>query len=182
MGGHFLLLDDDQVFAQTLARGLTRRGFQVQVCHDGAAALACAAQQEFAFVSVDLHLEQDSGLQWIGKLRQALPGAKILVLTGYASIATTVQAIKAGADNYLPKPANIDTILAALQNAAPALEPEPAAQALPAATPLSVRRLEWEHIQRVLAEHQGNISSAARAMNMHRRTLQRKLGKKPLAE
>lgn len=178
----FLLLDDDAVFAQTLARGLTRRGFEVQICSSGEQALALAQQQSFDLVSVDLHLGQDSGLQWIGPLRQALPNARMLVLTGFASIATTVQAIKAGADNYLPKPANLDSILSALQVGAQG-EAEAATGDYEnlSSTPLSVRRLEWEHIQRVLAEHDGNISSAARALNMHRRTLQRKLGKKPLA-
>ena len=182
----FLILDDDPIFAQSLERGLRRRGFEVQVCHDGAAAVAAAQSQVFDLVSVDLHLVQDSGLQWLPALRLALPQARILILTGYASIATTVQAMKAGADNYLPKPANIDSILSALR-AEDNPAPSTTMSATPAdedelAGPMSVRRLEWEHIQRVLQEHEGNISQAARALNMHRRTLQRKLGKKPMAE
>lgn len=173
----FLVLDDNEVFAATLSRMLNRRGFAAAVAHNGADALALAGQTAFRYVTVDLHLQQDSGLQWIAPLRERLPAARILVLTGYASIATTVQAIKLGADNYLAKPANVDSILSALQS-------DPASDAaldLDAA-PLTVDRLEWEHIQRVLAEHQGNISSTARALNMHRRTLQRKLGKKPVAK
>ena len=171
----FLVLDDNEVFAATLARMLNRRGYHAVVAHNGKDALALARETAFHYLTVDLHLQQDSGLQWIAPLRELLPEARILVLTGYASIATTVQAIKLGADNYLAKPANLDSILSALQDDA----------VLPAthdAAPLSVERLEWEHIQRVLSEHQGNISSTARALNMHRRTLQRKLGKKPSPE
>lgn len=172
----FLILDDDAVFSATLARSLTRRGFDTTVAHTGEAALNAAQTISFDFVTIDLHLEKDSGLQWIGALRQALPEASMLVLTGYASIATTVQAIKLGADDYLAKPANVDSILSALQGSAPG---EPGAGAAAPPVPLSVDRLEWEHIQRVLAEHEGNISSTARALNMYRRTLQRKLAKKP---
>jgi len=173
----FLVLDDNEVFSATLARMLNRRDFDAAVAHDGAQAVAMAGQTAFQYVTVDLHLQQDSGLQWIAPLRKRLPEARILVLTGYASIATTVQAIKLGADNYLAKPANVDSILSALQmDATEEISMEVGT------APLTVDRLEWEHIQRVLAEHQGNISSTARALNMHRRTLQRKLGKKPAAK
>ncbi|MQR00550.1 response regulator transcription factor [Glaciimonas soli] len=175
----FLILDDNEVFATTLARALNRRGFATTMVDTGQQALTAAELTAFTFVTIDLQLAEDSALQWIAPLRQQLPQARLLVLTGYASIATTVQAIKAGADNYLAKPANVDSILSALQhdaaNAENTLSPV-------AATPLSVERLEWEHIQRVLAEHQGNISSTARALNMHRRTLQRKLAKRPVAQ
>ena len=174
----FLVLDDDEVFSTTLARSLGRRGFETTVAHTGEQALRAAALTAFDFVTIDLHLENDSGLQWIGPLRKALPQAAMLVLTGYASIATTVQAIKLGADDYLAKPANVDSILSALKAS---LETEGIIDAAGPPVPLTVDRLEWEHIQRVLAEHDGNISSTARALNMHRRTLQRKLGKKPAA-
>jgi two-component system response regulator RegA len=178
MTERFLILDDNEVFAETLARSLTRRAFSVTIAHDGAAALAAAAAGDYRYVTIDLHLAQDSGLQWIAPIRAALPQARILVLTGYASIATTVKAMKLGADNYLGKPVNVDSILSALQDTTVAAD----ANAPHDATPLTVDRLEWEHIQRVLSEHQGNISSTARALNMHRRTLQRKLGKKPAPE
>ncbi len=178
MTSTFLILDDDAVFSATLARSLTRRGFDTTVAHTGEQALAAAAATAFDFVTIDLHLEKDSGLQWIVPLRKALPNASMLVLTGYASIATTVQAIKLGADDYLAKPANVDSILSALQASAPG---EPVPDTPTPAVPLSVDRLEWEHIQRVLAEHDGNVSSTARALNMYRRTLQRKLAKKPTA-
>ena len=173
----FLILDDNEVFASTLARMLNRRGFDAIVTLDGAQALAAARSTTFQYVTVDLHLQHDSGLQWIAPLRSLLPQARMLVLTGYASIATTVQAIKLGADNYLAKPANVDSILSALQS-----DDAPGASMELETTPLTVERLEWEHIQRVLTEHQGDISSTARALNMHRRTLQRKLGKKPAAK
>lgn len=176
MKPRFLILDDNEVFAATLARSLTRRGFDTTVAQTGAEALQAASQAAFGFVTIDLHLEQDSGLQWIAPLRQLLPQARLLVLTGYASIATTVQAVKLGADDYLAKPANVDSILSALKCDSTGSRAETAA----APIPLTVDRLEWEHIQRVLAEHQGNVSSTARALNMHRRTLQRKLGKKPV--
>ena len=175
MKPRFLILDDNEVFATTLARSLTRRGFDMVVAHSGQEALDAAANTVFDYVTIDLHLAQDSGLQWIASLRRALPQAKLLVLTGYASIATTVQAIKAGADDYLSKPANVDSILSALK--CDAVDGEAPADA---SAPFTVDRLEWEHIQRVLAEHQGNVSSTARALNMHRRTLQRKLGKRPV--
>lgn len=173
-----LVLDDDEVFSATLARSLCRRGFEATVAHTGEQALRAAASTAFDFVTIDLHLAKDSGLQWIVPLRKALPHASMLVLTGYASIATTVQAIKLGADDYLAKPANVDSILSALKACQ---DGDGAADAAGPPVPLTVDRLEWEHIQRVLAEHDGNISSTARALNMHRRTLQRKLGKKPVA-
>jgi two-component system response regulator RegA len=178
MKPRFLILDNNEVFAATLARSLQRRGFDTVVAHSGGAALQAAAAAAFDYVTIDLHLEQDSGLQWIASLRQALPRARMLVLTGYASIATTVQAVKLGADDYLAKPANIDSILSALQAGQTTAPAQPNNETVP----LSVERLEWEHIQRVLSEHDGNISSTARALNMHRRTLQRKLGKKPSAK
>lgn len=176
MKPRFLILDDNEVFAATLARSLTRRGFDTTVALTGAEALQAATQVVFEYVTIDLQLAQDSGLQWIAPLRQVLPQARLLVLTGYASIATTVQAVKRGADDYLAKPANVDSILSALQCDSAGTQVEAAA----APIPFTVDRLEWEHIQRVLAEHQGNVSSTARALNMHRRTLQRKLGKKPV--
>jgi two-component system response regulator RegA len=172
----FLVFDDDEVFSATLARSLARRGFDTTVAHTGERALHAASCIGFDFVTIDLHLAKDSGLQWIVPLRKALPHARLLVLTGYASIATTVQAIKLGADDYLAKPANVDSILSALKADSESGRTEPSV-ILP--VPLTVDRLEWEHIQRVLAEHQGNISSTARALNMYRRTLQRKLAKKP---
>ncbi len=171
----FLIVEDDVIFSQILMRALKRRGITAYIAHSGEEALTLTQQHCFDYITVDLHLENDSGLHWIASLRAALPEAKILVLTGYASITTAVQAVKLGADNYLAKPANVEAILNALDAAVQVDKFDE--QSLP--EPMSVGRLEWEHIQRILAEHEGNVSSTARALNMHRRTLQRKLLKRP---
>ena len=172
MSQRLLLVDDDEVFTRTAARVLERRGFAVSVAHDAATALL-SADAALPYAVVDLMLGAESGLDLVPRLRALNPAMRILVLTGYASIATAVKAMKLGADNYLAKPADAAAILAALTG-----ETAKADEATEA--PLSVDRLEWEHIQRVLAEHEGNISATARVLNMHRRTLQRKLMKKPV--
>lgn len=170
-----LVVDDDAVFAETLANALARRGHEVAVAADGETALA-PRQWPFDAAVLDLRLAADSGLRLIPPLIAAYPRIRILLLTGYASIATAVEAIKLGAVHYLPKPAGVDEILQALGR----IEGDPDAAA-PGA-PMSVDRLEWEHIQKVLAEHDGNLSATARALKMHRRTLQRKLAKRPVRE
>jgi two-component system response regulator RegA len=142
---------------------------------DGVAALAMAEQAQWDAAVLDLRLAQESGLDLIVPLRQRQPGLRILLLTGYASIVTAVEAIKLGAVDYLPKPASVEAILAVLECDLPNNTTTETANA-----PMSVNRLEWEHIQRVLAEHDGNISATARALKMHRRTLQRKLMKHPV--
>ena len=119
----------------------------------------------------------DSGLVLIEKLIELDPNTRIVMLTGYASIATAIEAIKLGAIHYLAKPCDADDVVAALNKSI-----EGDSSLLVSESPLTVNRLEWEHIQRVLAEHQGNISSTARALKMHRRTLQRKLSKHPSKE
>ncbi len=176
MAEHFLIVDDDPAFTRVLARAMTRRGFVTQVARNVEQALELAHQQMPDYASVDLKMEGPSGLTLIPQLRALNPNMRLLVLTGYASIATTVDAIKAGADNYLPKPADADQILKALQTDS---EHDQVESEIPD-TPLSVNRLEWEHIQKVLHEHEGNISATARALGMHRRTLQRKLAKHPV--
>lgn len=168
-----LLVDDDTVFATVTARVLGRRDFQVLVAHDQDQALDLAQRHRITHAIVDLKLGNDSGLNLLAPLRRLLPDARIVVLTGYASIPTTVEAIKRGADNYLTKPLDTSTLLTALYESGES--PPPLAD-----SPISLRRLEWEHIQRVLDEHDGNITQAARALGMHRRTLQRKLAKKPV--
>jgi two-component system, response regulator RegA len=168
-----LLVEDDAVFAQVLSKALAARGLDVTHVPSCQAALHIARRQAFAAAVLDLKLEGETTLSLIPVLKTLHPDMRIVMLTGYASIQTAVEATKLGATQYLPKPASVDEILAALSNAA-------ANPAIPVtAQPLSVDRLEWEHIQRVLAEHHGNISATARALNMHRRTLQRKLAKKP---
>ena len=169
-----LIVEDDEVFAGVLAKSLAAHGLEVQVSGNVEQALALARQHAFATAILDLKLAGETSLALIPQLKVLHPQLRILMLTGYASIQTAVEAIKLGATNYLPKPATTAEILAALQS-------EQGNPDLPVAEqPLSVNRLEWEHIQRVLAEHGGNISATARALNMHRRTLQRKLAKKPV--
>lgn len=174
--GALLLVDDDPVFCRVLAQALTRRGFQVDVAQTVAGAVAAAKRRVPAYAVVDLRLGEDSGLPLVQQLLTIHGGMRIVVLTGYASIATAVEAIKLGAVHYLAKPADADEIVGALGRE------EADAAVAPAANPPSVKRLEWEHLQRVLQAHGGNISATARALRMHRRTLQRKLGKRPVKE
>lgn len=171
----YLVVDDDVTFAEVLARTLGRRGHRVYTAHDAATAVALCAAHQPARAIVDLKLEHSSGLHLIGQLRALAPDIAIVILTGYSSISTTVDAIKLGATNYLCKPASSDEIIAAFSATA-----EASAESALELAPPSVGRLEWEHIQRVLKEHNGNISATARALGMHRRTLQRKLGKRPV--
>jgi two-component system response regulator RegA len=169
-----LLVDDDATFCAVLARAMTRRGFEVTLAHsvEQAMPLIDASPPEYAVV--DLKMGNASGLMLVKRLHELDSATRIVVLTGYASIATAVEAIKLGATQYLQKPANADEIVAAFGHTA---RPDAPLNA----QPTSVDRLEWEHIQRVLHAHQGNISATARALNMHRRTLQRKLGKPPVS-
>lgn len=171
-----LLVDDDPVFCRVLAQALLRRGFEVDVAQTAAEALAAALHRVPTCAVVDLRLGEDSGLPLVQRLLALRETMRIVVLTGYASIATAVEAIKLGAVHYLAKPADADEILAALgcQKAN--------TEVVPPAHPTSVKRLEWEHLQRVLKAHGGNVSATARALRMHRRTLQRKLGKRPSKE
>ncbi|HEU0195775.1 MAG TPA: response regulator transcription factor [Nevskiaceae bacterium] len=173
-----LLAEDDAVFARTLGRALERRGFDVSIAHDAATAETQAASLYPRYAVVDLKLGDDSGLALIPVLRAGVPGIRILLLTGYASIATAVEAIKRGAYDYLAKPVDADTVVRALLGD----EGDTAPRVDVPATPLALRRLEWEHIQRTLAECGGNVSEAARRLGMHRRTLQRRLYKRPVSE
>ena len=172
---HWLIVDDDATFTATLARGLQRHGHICQQAHNGAMALQLATSTTPDCVVLDLRLGDESGLALLPALRAQLPLAKIVVLTGFASIATAVRAVKDGADDYLPKPVLLRELLARFD----ALRSTAASEL--DATTMSPRRLEWEHIQRVLSECDGNISAAARRLGMHRRTLQRKLNKRPTA-
>lgn len=177
MTGHtdkILLVDDDPVFTGVMARGFRRRGFLTRACGDAEEALAACAGFQPSHILLDLNMPGTSGLVILPRLLAAAPRARLVVLTGYSSIVTAVDATKAGAVNYLCKPATIDEILHAFsgQSGAPGA-------AIPS-EPISVERLEWEHIQRVLQDHDGNISATARALGMHRRTLQRKLQKRPV--
>ena len=173
MSMKLLIVEDDVDFATALSRGMRKRGFEVMLAHDAAQAEAAAATFGPSHAIVDLKLPGESGLTVVAMLAARTPAPAIVVLTGYASIATAVEAVRLGARHYLAKPADADEILAAL------LRDQPDANLAIHPEPLSVARLEWEHIQKVLNEHDGNISATARALKMHRRTLQRKLEKNP---
>jgi two-component system response regulator RegA len=172
-----LLVDDNAAFLGVLARAFRRRGYTVIEASDAASAITRATEgMPPDLAVVDLKLPDRSGLEVVAELHRLHPDLRIVVLTGYASIATAVQAVKLGAVQYLPKPATPDEIAAAFGSA-------DGIDGIPIASdPPSVARLEWEHIQTVLAQHDGNISATARALKMHRRTLQRKLAKRPVAE
>lgn len=169
-----LLVDDDQILGQVLERALTRRGFSVSLADSVSAGLQLAEQGEPAFAVLDLKLGDGSGLALVSALRSRFPAVRILMLTGYASLATAVEAIKLGADDYLAKPVDADQIVQALRG-----ERETSERSAQGDEAMSIHRLEWEHIQRVLQDVEGNISEAARILGMHRRTLQRKLSKRP---
>ena len=175
-----LLVDDDATFMRVLARALTSRGFNVITASTLAEARTLTRQQRPRYCVLDLKLGEENGLRLIPELHTLVPDLRVLLLTGYASIATAVEAIKRGAHDYLAKPVDADAVVRALldgdaegDDAEPPEAPE---------QPLALRRLEWEHIQRVLTDCDGNISETARRLGMHRRTLQRKLSKHPVRE
>lgn len=170
-----LVADDDERLRPRLARALEKRGFDCAEAESGERALEVAAARAPDYAVVDLRMPGMSGLELVKALKAGYPDCIIVVLTGYGSIATAVDAVKLGATHYLPKPADADDILAAFERAelppdtAPDFEHE-----VP-----SLARAEWEHINRVLADCDGNISKAARLLGVHRRSLQRKLAKYP---
>ncbi len=167
-----LLVDDDITFCKVLKSALTKRGFSVSVAHSVEQALPMAEANPPEFAVLDLKMNGVSGLVLVEKLHELDPHTRIVMLTGYANIATAVEAIKLGATQYLAKPANADEIVAAFKHIPDGNTPLPIETAF-------IKDITWEHIQRVLHEHDNNISATARALNMHRRTLQRKLAKPP---
>ena len=170
-----LIVDDDQAFRRRLARAFEDRGYDASTAGDYDEAIALARAESPELAVVDLKMPGRSGLELVQALRSIDPATKIVVLTGYGSIATAIDAVRLGATYYLPKPADADDIVAAFaRGEAPPLEPpEPDYQAP------SLARAEWEHINRVLSDCAGNISEAARRLGIHRRSLQRKLQKYP---
>ena len=172
-----LLVEDDAVFARTLLRSFERRGYAVEHLAGPAGLDEVVARFRPSHAVVDLRLGGASGLAVVERLHGIAPAAVIVVLTGFASIATAVQAVKLGATNYLSKPANTDDIEAAFEAEASAALGEPDEAARPSA---SLRTVEWEHIHQALADADFNVSEAARRLGMHRRTLARKLGKRHL--
>jgi two-component system response regulator RegA len=165
-----LIVDDDAPLSSRLARAMERRGFVDAVADGKASGIAAATDQKPAFAVVDLRLADGNGLDVVAALRTARPAARIIMLTGYGNIATAVAAIKAGAIDYLPKPADADAVERALLTTGAVLPPPPE-------DPMSADRVRWEHIQRVFEQCERNVSETARRLKMHRRTLQRILSK-----
>jgi len=169
-----LLVDDDETFCNVLKSALEKRNYEVLIATNVTDGIFLAEKNLPEYAVIDLRIGYESGLEMVKKLISLDGNTQIVMLTGFASIATAVEAIKLGATHYLTKPANADEIAAALH------KNEGDSSVLISENPLSIKRLEWEHLQKVLMQHDGNISAAARAMNMHRRTLQRKFDKKPV--
>jgi two-component system, response regulator RegA len=173
---HLLIIDDDETYREVLTRSLTRRGFVVAHAANGQEGLECCRANLPEYILLDLNLSGKSGLNLIQPLLAIVPEVRIVILTGYASIQTAVGALKLGASQYLPKPASIGDIIKAL------LDEGVDISDMPEQDRMTVQHLEWEYIQRTLVEHGGNIAATARALKMHRRTLQRKLAKRRPAE
>lgn len=173
---NYLVVDDDSIFADALARGLRRKGLNTSVANDVQSAIEKIRSSDIQRVILDLKIGQDSGLKLLPVIKQTAPDTEVVLLTGYSSIPTAVEAIKLGAIQYLCKPVDIDEILRAFNIEKIDRQEETSLRE----APHSVDRLEWEHIQSVLMKNDGNISATARALGMHRRTLQRKLQKRPV--
>jgi two-component system response regulator RegA len=167
-----LVVEDNEALRHRLIRAFEDRGYEVRGAANVAEAEAVASEEEPELVLLDLQMPDGNGLDLIPKLKND-PATKIVVLTGYGSIATAIEALRRGATHYLTKPADADEILAAFDRTTDA------AQETPPLQPMSLDRVEWEHINRVLVECDNNISEAARRLGLHRRSLQRKLSKYP---
>lgn len=165
-----LIVDDDTPFRDRLTRSMEKKGFYVESFSNVNECLKKCEQELFDYAIVDMRLEDGSGLELIQQLKKLSPSTKCLLLTGYGNIATAVAAIKTGAIDYLPKPAEVDQIYDALTNSEEILPPPPE-------NPMTADRIRWEHIQRVFILCKRNVSETARRLRMHRRTLQRILNK-----
>lgn len=174
-----LIVDDDEVYRNRLARAFVDRGYDVRTAGDYDAAVARATEDSPELAVVDLKMPGRSGLELVKALTEIDPATKIVMLTGYGSIATAIDAVRLGATYYLSKPADADDIIGAFaRGEAPPLDPPPPGAGGDYKAP-SLARAEWEHINRVLSDAGGNISEAARRLGIHRRSLQRKLQKYP---
>ncbi len=171
----FLIVDDDERFRERLARAFAARGFDVRAAASAAEALELARAESPECAVIDLKMPGTDGLSLLAELKKIDETTRVVILTGYGSIATAVEATRLGATNYVPKPADVDDILAAFERG----EADPLAPSARAYTAPSLARTEWEHINRVLADCGGNITRAARQLGIHRRSLQRKLQKYP---
>ncbi len=170
MNKSLLVVDDDLPFRERLSRSMEKKGFEVYSADSFASAVEIIEKQNYDYAIVDMRLTDGSGLELIKKMQTKSPGTKSLLLTGYGNIATAVAAIKSGAIDYLPKPAEVDQIYDALTNSKEVLPPPPE-------NPMTADRIRWEHIQRVFVQCNRNVSETARRLRMHRRTLQRILNK-----
>ena len=166
-----LLVDDDAPLRRSLERAMDRRGFHVVAAESLKEGMNLAHSIKPDYAVIDLRLEDGSGIDLVKRLRELHPQAKVVILTGYGNIATAVAAIKAGAMDYLAKPADADDVINALLSSGSSLPPPPQ-------NPMSADRVRWEHIQRVFEQCNRNVSETARRLNMHRRTLQRILNKR----
>ena len=170
MIGSLIIIDDDTPFRERLSRSMEKKGFKVESYGKAKEAKIRLIDKEFDYAIVDMRLEDGSGLEIIKIIKLSNPNTRSLLLTGYGNIATAVAAIKTGAIDYLPKPAEIDQIYDALTNSKELLPPPPE-------NPMTADRIRWEHIQRVFIQCNRNVSETARRLRMHRRTLQRILNK-----
>ena len=171
-----LIIDDDEVFRHRLGRAFISRGWEAQESDGLDRALAIVREFGPDLAIVDLRLRGESGLDIVRALRGLDSTVLILMLTGYGSIATALEAVKCGADHYLTKPVDVDQIISVYSGL------HNASGSAPLAPVPSLARVEWEHIQRVLADCGGNISQTAKSLGVHRRSLQRKLNKVPPRE
>ncbi len=170
MNMSLLVVDDDLPFRERLSRSMEKKGFNVESAESFTLASQIIEKKKYDYAIVDMRLSDGSGLELIKIIQNKSPGTKSLLLTGYGNIATAVAAIKSGAIDYLPKPAEIDQIYDALTNSKEVLPPPPE-------NPMTADRIRWEHIQRVFVQCNRNVSETARRLRMHRRTLQRILNK-----
>ena len=170
MNKELIIVDDDFPFRERLSRSMQKKGFNVENFPNSLETIKRITDKKFDYAIVDMRLEDGSGLELIKKIKQKNPNTKSLLLTGYGNIATAVAAIKSGAIDYLPKPAEVDQIYDALTSSKDILPPPPE-------NPMTADRIRWEHIQRVFIQCNRNVSETARRLRMHRRTLQRILNK-----
>ncbi len=166
-----LIVEDDEVLAKSLEKSFLRRDFEVKIAHSNKEAIAALKVFHPRFAVVDLKMPGESGLECIKQIHEFDPSIKIVMLTGYASITTTIEAIKLGACYYLAKPANVDQVIAAFDGV---VEEKVGKKT-------SIKNIEWEYINQALLETDFNVSKAARNLGMHRRTLARKLEKRHLS-
>jgi two-component system response regulator RegA len=173
-----LLVDDDDRLRSRMARAFEERGYEVRQADGYDAAIGAASAESTEFAVVDLRMAGKSGLEVVRELHGIDSATRIVVLTGYGSIATALEAVRLGATHYLTKPADVDEVIGAFERGQGVQEPSSSAEGDEPPTP-SLARVEWEHIQRVLTDCDGNITKAAERLGIHRRSLQRKLAKFP---